>query len=169
MKGKMITQSYRDLKYWYVISSKTFRTDGISLWVWIWVTSHRCNQISSTLSEYAKLAFIWGGLCPYGLPRNVFQSPSLYVQQYAVDGVGLYSQQSVTHRSHQNKYPTHCWITIGGLISFKIVGFILSWIEMDRDAGLWIFRAEMSLRIGQRCCLFRKEQSKQFPPEIMDT
>lgn len=32
----------------------------------------------------------------------------MFNKLYAVDGVGLYSQQSLTHRSHQNKYPTHC-------------------------------------------------------------
>lgn len=42
--------------------------------------------------------------------REMFSNhaPSLYVQQYAVDGVGFYSQQSVTHRSRQKNYPTHC-------------------------------------------------------------
>lgn len=78
----------------------------------------------------------------------------------------VYSKQSVTHRSHQKKYPTHCWIKIRGLISFKIAGFILSWIEMDRDAGLWIFRAEMSLRIEQCCCQVQEQSKQNFPLKL---
>lgn len=92
-----------------VPANKKFRTDGIDLCVKTWITfvdeKHFIGEaikFSSTLSEYAKLAFFERSqLCPNRSRRNVFQSPS--DQKYADEGVELFSQYTLHHRSHERE------------------------------------------------------------------
>ena len=67
----------------------------------LYKASHRQgNQILlGTFGEF-ETGFRSGGLCPRGLPKVVFQSPSFYVQRYVGEGVGLCSRHNLHHTDH---------------------------------------------------------------------
>ena len=90
--------------------------------------SHRRgNQISlGTFGEF-KAGFRWGDLCPRGLLKGVFLSPSFYLQQYFGVSVGLCSW----HNLRNSLFDLYILILILFLLTFYTFLSTIIWLDND--------------------------------------
>ena len=46
------------------------------------------------------IGFLYGGLHPHGLSKNVYRSRNFYVQEYVDEGFEPYSRHNLNHTDH---------------------------------------------------------------------